>query len=352
MDLVSASSEKLERLPESYPSSSNQEDRVWLEAITEKAARGIPEAQFALGQYHFSNGRYQEALGWFEKAATGEGGSSQAKYQLGVMYYDGLGVPEDQAKGFSYMLDVAQSKRKKDSNIVPSAQYNVGRAYFMGFGTSQSDSEAERWWTLSAECGSDPGSIRAQNTLGLFYAREESLNLDKSYAWHTAAAGSGHKESMAALGLFHLDGQGSNKDSENGLAWLKKSSASGCIHGTGLLALQYYTRKLFSKAAETAFKVSELEEAISGTTDESQQATAPDAAEKATGSNAIALDATLSPLDRKGVALGCFVLARCLQLGQAVARNERKALDYYNKAIRFDKRVVAELHDKLTHGQL
>ena len=36
-----------------------------------------------------------------------------------------------QAKGFSYMLDVAQSKRKKDANIVASAQYNVGRAYFM-----------------------------------------------------------------------------------------------------------------------------------------------------------------------------------------------------------------------------
>ena len=29
------------------------------------------------------------------------------------------------------MLDVAQSKKKKDVNIVPSAQYNVGRAYFM-----------------------------------------------------------------------------------------------------------------------------------------------------------------------------------------------------------------------------
>lgn len=96
------------------------------------------------------------------------------------------------------MLDVAQSSKKKDSNIVPSAQYNVGRAYFMvsgsklgtcapsnhnhfiqGFGTHQSDSEAEKWWTLAAEHGSDPGSVRAQNTLGLFYAREESLNLDK-----------------------------------------------------------------------------------------------------------------------------------------------------------------------------
>ena len=48
-----------------------------------------------------------------------------------------------------------------------------------GFGVRQSDSEAEKWWTLAAEQGSDSGSVRAQNTLGLFYAREESLNLDK-----------------------------------------------------------------------------------------------------------------------------------------------------------------------------
>ena len=60
----------------------------------------------------------------------------------------------------------------------------------------------------------------------------------------------------------------------------------------------------------------------------------------------------LSPLDCKGVAVGCFVLARCLQLGQAVARNEQKAHEYYTKATKFDKQVVAELHDKLTHGQL
>lgn len=63
-------------------------------------------------------------------------------------------------------------------------------------------------------------------------------------------------------------------------------------------------------------------------------------------------ECVLSALDRKGVAVGCFVLARCLQLGQAVARNEQKAHEYYTKATRIDKQVVAELHDKLTHGQL
>jgi len=35
-----------------------------------------------------------------------------------------------QVEGFSYMLQVAQSQKKKDSNVVPSAQYNVGRAYY------------------------------------------------------------------------------------------------------------------------------------------------------------------------------------------------------------------------------
>ena len=100
--------------------------------------------------------------------------------------------------------------------------------------------------------------------------------------------------------------------------------------------------------------MSELEEPATPASSTEGQATSshpPNKDGAASGSDGVVFD-TLSPLDRKGVALGCFVLARCLQLGQAVAKNERKAYDYYNKAIRFDKRVVADLHDKLTYGQL
>ena len=39
----------------------------------------------------------------------------------------------------------------------------------------------------------------------------------------------------------------------------------------------------------------------------------------------------MTPLDRRGTALGCFVLARCLQLGQVVSRNEQKADEYFTK---------------------
>lgn len=97
------------------------------------------------------------------------------------------------------------------------------------------------------------------------------------------------------------------------------------------------------------YRVSELEETSTGdelTTDSNDTRDAPTAASGGGVVNQFTV------LDRKGVALGCFVLARCLQLGQAVAKNDHKAQEYYTKAIKFDKKVVAGLHDKLTYGQL
>lgn len=61
-----------------------------------------------MGQYHFLHEDYLLAMNYFRKAASivpsctsGErdltpgGYDMQAKYQLGVMYYDGLGVSPD-----------------------------------------------------------------------------------------------------------------------------------------------------------------------------------------------------------------------------------------------------------------
>ena len=51
------------------------------------------EAQFSLGQYHYSHGYHKEAMRYFEVAE--KAGNMQAKYQLAVMYYDGIGVQEE-----------------------------------------------------------------------------------------------------------------------------------------------------------------------------------------------------------------------------------------------------------------
>ena len=48
----------------------------------------------------------------------------------------------------------------------------------------------------------------------------------------------------------------------------------------------------------------------------------------------------LQILVSKGIALACFVLARCLQLGQAVSRNEGLAYAYFQKVSLYTTRYI------------
>ena len=92
------------------------------------------------------------------------------------------------------MLEVAGAMNQRvDKHLLSSAQYNVGRAYYQGVGVSQSDGRAAEWWVRAGE-GEGEGEgerkregegdgqescVRAQHTLGLFYTRKDSLDLQK-----------------------------------------------------------------------------------------------------------------------------------------------------------------------------
>ena len=49
-----------------------------------------------------------------------------------------------QQKGFDLMTEVASNTTKKGRHLVRAAQYNLGRAYFQGYGCRQSDEAAEK----------------------------------------------------------------------------------------------------------------------------------------------------------------------------------------------------------------
>lgn len=85
-----------------------------------------------------------------------------------------------QVQGFRYMLSVAESGCPQNPSLQTSAQFNVGCAYNQGFGVQQSYSKAVWWWTRAAEVeGATPGTVRAQNMLGMYYSRVESQDLRK-----------------------------------------------------------------------------------------------------------------------------------------------------------------------------
>ena len=49
-----------------------------------------------------------------------------------------------QKKGFQLMLKVAESQSVFAAHLKHAAQYNIGRAYFEGYGTAQSNENAEK----------------------------------------------------------------------------------------------------------------------------------------------------------------------------------------------------------------
>lgn len=106
-----------------------------------RAKDGNIKAHFLLGQLYFEQELYKEAKEYFEKV---ENHDLQGLYQLGVMYYDGLGITPQPNKGFKCLIKVASSKSKVHKHLIHVAQYCIGLAYFQGFGIQQSYEDAER----------------------------------------------------------------------------------------------------------------------------------------------------------------------------------------------------------------
>ena len=61
---------------------------------------------------------------------------AQAKYQLAVMYYDGMGVSErNQGLALKLMKEVACSKDTRAAHLVHSACFNIAMAFMQGHAT-------------------------------------------------------------------------------------------------------------------------------------------------------------------------------------------------------------------------
>src|SRR6185295_15422053 len=87
---------------------------------------------------------YQKAFEIFRPLA--EKGNTQAQVQLGQMYREGQGVPQDNAEALNWY-------RKAADQGSDEAQYNLGAMYRDGQGVAKNDAEALRWYRKAAEHG-------------------------------------------------------------------------------------------------------------------------------------------------------------------------------------------------------
>ena len=90
----------------------------------------------------YNKGDYKTAMRLWKPLA--EQGDASAQYNLGLMYRNGKGVPEDDKQAVKWYRLAAEQG-------FTNAQYNLGVMYANGSGVSEDDKQAVKWYRLASE---------------------------------------------------------------------------------------------------------------------------------------------------------------------------------------------------------
>jgi clan AA aspartic protease (TIGR02281 family) len=126
----------------------------------------------------YQRGDYATAIKWYRKAA--EQGDAFAQYNLGGIYQNGQGVPQNYSEAIKWFSKAA-------TQGAAGAQARLASMYFIGLGVQQDYAAAASWYRKAAE----QGHARAQYGLGLMYGSGQGVlqNYVLAYMWLNLAAG-------------------------------------------------------------------------------------------------------------------------------------------------------------------
>lgn len=285
-------------------------------------------ADFSAGRFHiamrdktlpmgfalFDQGRYPEALPWFEKAygkLVDEDGGDEASLMLGKIYLQGLKEQSDVNKAIFWLKRAAGARfdATKDMPIFDPSQPDkntpIGEAamilaniYLTGFGGTPKDpAEARRWLARAQYVGhvaagkalgdlyltaspAEPGMAfqaykksaildypPAQVALGdMYYRGTDGVRRDLRMAmiWYSLAAKHQHPEALHALAVAYETGEGLPANPEQAKVYYKAAALAGNADAQTVMGSYFYegngqiardpvaARKWFEQAAVAA----------------------------------------------------------------------------------------------------
>ena len=155
---------------------------------------------------------------------------AEVQFNLGVMYYDGEGVPRNYHQAFTWLKKAADQGHA-------GAQYKLGLMYCEGtaigvsgkfWDTTQDLQQATMWFKKAA----DQGHAEAQYRLGKAYyefhgASGVPKNDLQAALWYRRAADQGHVGAQTSLGVLYYNGEGVPQDYDQAALWLQKAADQG-----------------------------------------------------------------------------------------------------------------------------
>ncbi len=162
--------------------------------IETKAFEGSGPAQHDLAAIYTAGhagvkGSYEKAAKWFNEASYNN--IPNARYNLGVLTQQGLGVPKDEERAIELYKAASAIGH-------PEAQYNLGISYIEGVGVEHNVAQAAYYFERAAANGVN----EAAYNLGLIYENglTGSAQPDEALYWYKLAADDGNPEAIQALG--------------------------------------------------------------------------------------------------------------------------------------------------------
>ena len=174
------------------------------------------------------------------------GGSERSHVQQAL---DGVRAPAEQ--------DDAEAKESLGLRALAEqghdlAQFNLGSMYLNGRGVPQDDAEAVRWYRLAA----DQGNADAQGNLGAMYLNGQGVpqNHAEAIRWFRAAADQGNAFAQGNLGTMHSNGWGVPQDYVAAHMWFNLAAAQSSEehHDTFAKARDYSAERMTAEQVADA----------------------------------------------------------------------------------------------------
>lgn len=150
-----------------------------------------------------------------------EKGDAAAEKNLGVIYHDGQGVPQNDGLAVTWSRKAAEQGN-------PDAENNLASAYYLGQGVAQDYTQALHWYREAA----NQGNPVAQNSLGAMYHDGQGVpqNYAQALYWFRKGAEKNYAPAQVNLGIAYYHGQGVRQDYADAYFWLTLA-ASGTVNG-------------------------------------------------------------------------------------------------------------------------
>lgn len=241
----------------------------------EAMERGEVTAYMNLGNYYYYQDRDAEAVALFRYAA--DAGFTPAVYKLGLCYYCGHGVEENNAAAFQLFREAAL---QGDA----AAAYHAALCCYRGHGTTEDEAEGNRWLAMAAEQDYAPALVlrgkvlikdettRAEGVQLLTRAAEqgeegamfelyiyfsERGEDETAEPWLRRAAAAGHRAAQCDLGQLLLKQGDSEEQEAEGLRWTEMAAAQGDVTASYNLGIYYEHHTDVPEAEQKAFRAME-----------------------------------------------------------------------------------------------